>query len=40
MYNAVDKTDRNRFFWEFYLPMMQTVFANTYLNRLQGSSQL
>lgn len=35
MYNAVDKTDRNRFFWEFYLPMMQTVFSNTYLNRLQ-----
>ncbi|MBL0103492.1 MAG: hypothetical protein IPP51_06870 [Bacteroidetes bacterium] len=35
MYNAVDVTDRNRFFWEFYLPMMQTIFSNTYVNRLQ-----
>ena len=35
MYNAVDVTDRNRFFWEFYFPMMQTIFSNTYVNRLQ-----
>ena len=25
MYNAVDRTDRNRFFWEYYLPMMQMI---------------
>jgi hypothetical protein len=30
MYNAVDVTDRNRFFWEFYLPMMQNIFNDTY----------
>ncbi len=30
MYNAVDVTDRNRFFWEFYLPMMQNIFKDTY----------
>ncbi len=35
MYNAVDVTDRNRFFWEFYLPMMQSIFNETYKNRLQ-----
>jgi hypothetical protein len=34
MYNAVDVTDRNRFFWEFYLPMMQTIFKEAYINRL------
>ncbi|MFM9051315.1 MAG: hypothetical protein ACKOKF_03215 [Bacteroidota bacterium] len=27
LYNAVDRTDRNRFFWEFYLPMMQAILA-------------
>ncbi|HRH65073.1 MAG TPA: hypothetical protein PLU53_02125 [Bacteroidia bacterium] len=31
MYNAVDITDRNRFFWEFYLPMMQRIFREAYL---------
>ncbi|REK33721.1 MAG: hypothetical protein DWQ44_08800 [Bacteroidetes bacterium] len=31
MYNAVDVTDRNRFFWEFYLPMMQSIFRDVYL---------
>ncbi|MBP6334870.1 MAG: hypothetical protein KA444_05300 [Bacteroidia bacterium] len=30
MYNAVDVTDRNRFFWEFYLPMMQNILDETY----------
>ncbi len=30
LYNAIDKTDRNRFFWEFYLPMMQRILANEY----------
>jgi hypothetical protein len=30
MYNAVDVTDRNRFFWEFYLPMMQTILKKSY----------
>lgn len=30
LYNAVDVTDRNRFFWEFYLPMMQNIFKDTY----------
>lgn len=30
MYNAVDVTDRNRFFWEFYLPMMQNILNDTY----------
>jgi hypothetical protein len=34
MYNAVDITDRNRFFWEFYLPMMQSIFNETYKERL------
>ncbi len=34
MYNAVDVTDRNHFFWEFYLPMMQTVLRDTYASRL------
>ncbi len=34
MYNAVDVTDRNRFFWEFYLPMMQTILKDSYSNRL------
>lgn len=34
MYNAVDITDRNRFFWEFYLPMMQTILKDTYSTRL------
>lgn len=33
MYNAVDKTDRNRFFWEFYLPMMQNILKTTYENK-------
>lgn len=27
MYNAKDKTDRNRFFWEFYLPLMQNILG-------------
>lgn len=31
MYNAVDITDRNRFFWEFYLPLMQGIFREAYL---------
>lgn len=31
MYNAVDITDRNRFFWEFYLPMMQSILRDSYL---------
>ena len=35
MYNAVDVTDRNRFFWEFYLPMMQTILKETYATRLK-----
>ena len=30
MYNAVDVTDRNRFFWEFYLPMMQKILKKSY----------
>lgn len=30
MYNAVDQTDRNRFFWEFYLPMMQNILGDYY----------
>ncbi len=34
MYNAVDITDRNRFFWEFYLPMMQRILNDTYSSRL------
>ena len=34
MYNAMDVTDRNRFFWEFYLPMMQTIFKESYSTRL------
>jgi hypothetical protein len=34
MYNAIDVTDRNRFFWEFYLPMMQSILKDTYANRL------
>jgi len=34
MYNAMDVTDRNRFFWEFYLPMMQTIFKETYSERI------
>ena len=34
MYNAMDVTDRNRFFWEFYLPMMQTILKDTYSTRL------
>lgn len=25
MYNAIDKTDRNRFFWEFYQPLMEKI---------------
>jgi hypothetical protein len=33
MYNAVDKTDRNRFFWEYYMPLMQTILEETYQNR-------
>jgi hypothetical protein len=32
MYNAKDLTDRNRFFWEFYLPMMQNILGEYYLN--------
>jgi len=32
LYNAVDVTDRNRFFWEFYLPMMQHIFRDAYGN--------
>jgi len=27
----VDITDRNRFFWEFYLPLMQGIFREAYL---------
>jgi hypothetical protein len=34
MYNAVDVTDRNRFFWEFYLPMMQSILNDCYMTRL------
>lgn len=34
MYNAIDLTDRNRFFWEFYLPMMQKILNDTYATRL------
>lgn len=34
MYNAVDKTDRNRFFWEFYMPLMKTVFREAYEKRI------
>lgn len=34
MYNAVDITDRNRFFWEFYMPMMQSIMDDCYQNRL------
>jgi hypothetical protein len=34
MYNAVDVTDRNRFFWEFYMPMMQSILKDTYKSRL------
>ncbi|MFZ7114952.1 MAG: hypothetical protein ACO1G9_06210 [Bacteroidota bacterium] len=30
MYNAVDVTDRNRFFWEFYLPMMKKILKKSY----------
>jgi hypothetical protein len=30
MYNAKDETDRNRFFWEFYLPMMQNLLGDYY----------
>lgn len=30
LYNAIDKTDRNRFFWEFYLPMMQRILKDEY----------
>lgn len=30
MYNAVDVTDRNRFFWDFYLPMMQRILMKSY----------
>ena len=30
MYNAKDQTDRNRFFWEFYLPLMQNIFNDYY----------
>ncbi len=30
MYNAKDETDRNRFFWEFYLPMMQNILGDYY----------
>ncbi len=33
MYNAVDVTDRNRFFWEFYFPMMQTIFNSSYSHK-------
>ncbi len=34
MYNAIDVSDRNRFFWEFYLPMMQTILKESYSTRL------
>jgi len=34
LYNAKDRTDRNRFFWEFYLPMMQNILQETYDARL------
>ena len=34
MYNAKDVTDRNRFFWEFYMPMMQTILQDAYAQRL------
>jgi hypothetical protein len=30
LYNAVDRTDRNRFFWEFYLPMMRSILEKEY----------
>jgi hypothetical protein len=34
MYNAIDVTDRNRFFWEYYLPLMQTIFKEAYNQRM------
>lgn len=37
MYNAVDKTDRNRFFWEYYMPMIQQILNEAYQRR--NSSQ-
>ncbi|MFM7216971.1 MAG: hypothetical protein ACKO1U_03010 [Bacteroidota bacterium] len=30
LYNAVDRTDRNRFFWEYYLPMMRSILEKEY----------
>lgn len=27
MYNVKDNTDRNRFFWEYYLPLMQSILG-------------
>lgn len=30
MYNVQDQTDRNRFFWEFYLPLMQNILGDYY----------
>jgi hypothetical protein len=37
LYNAIDKTDRNRFFWEYYLPLMQHIFRTEY-NRTAKNS--
>ncbi|MCC7232016.1 MAG: hypothetical protein IT242_03660 [Bacteroidia bacterium] len=36
MYNAVDETDRNRFFWEFYLPLMQNILGDYYETLRKG----
>ncbi len=30
LYNAVDRTDRNRFFWEYYLPLMDAILKDAY----------
>lgn len=30
LYNAIDQTDRNRFFWEYYLPLMSSILRDEY----------
>ncbi len=30
LYNAIDQTDRNRFFWEYYLPLMSSILQDEY----------
>lgn len=30
LYNAIDETDRSRFFWEYYLPLMDHIFKTEY----------